>query len=169
MDSAPAGAPPLNGAPADKSPADESPLNGVPADKSSTGTPSVNGAPADIPSKGKPSVNGIPSSESAAPPEIYAVKMTAEEWKEQQNLMRELVRAVTQDRNKVDELQRKVIFPSFILKTEKLLMGADYIRKKGLNTIDADLAYGPGWLDEDDGGPTSPFAEANRHKWGIEQ
>ena len=92
-------------------------------------------------------------SESAAPPELYAVKMTAEEWAEQEALMGEYVGAITRDRKRADELRKKIIFSSFILKALKRLRGADHIRKEGYNTVDADLAYGPGWLDEDDDGP----------------
>ena len=113
----------------------------------------------DAPGTGGTPVDGVPMGESAAPPDLYAVKMTAEEWKRQQELMAEYVPAITRDRKRAAELQRKIIFPSFILKSTKRLMGADYIRKEGYNTVDADLVYGPGWLDEDDGGPLSMFAE----------
>ena len=90
--------------------------------------------------------------ESAAPPELYAVKMTAEEWAEQQALEFELLDALrARDKEKTNEIRRRMIYPSFILKGIKRVMGADYIREVGLNTVDADLVYGPGWLDEDDG------------------
>ena len=102
---------------------------------------------------GMPPRDDQPSGESAAPPDLYAVKMTAEEWEEQQDLMEEYIPAITRDRERADELRRKLIFPSFILKALKRLRGAGHIRKEGLNTADADLVYGPGWLDEDDGGP----------------
>ena len=93
-------------------------------------------------------------SESAAPPELYAVKMTTEEWAEQEDLQLEIIDAVkARDGEKRDELERRMIYPSFILKGIKEIMGADYIREMGLNTVDADLVYGPGWLDEDDGIP----------------
>ena len=92
--------------------------------------------------------------ESAAPPELYAVKMTAAERAEQQALQFEIMDAVkARDREKVEEIERRMIYPSFILKGIKKIRGADYIRRVGLNTVDADLVYGPGWLDEDDGGP----------------
>ena len=100
-------------------------------------------------------------------PATYAVKMTVAEWSEQQKLMAEYIPAITRDRKKAAEIQRKLIFPSYILKAFKKLMGADYIRKEGYNTVDADLVYGPGWLDEDDGGPISSFAEANKNKPGY--
>ena len=90
--------------------------------------------------------------ESAAPPALYAVKMTAEERAEQQALQFEFMDAIrARDREKTDEIERRMIYPSFILKGIKEIMGADYIREMGLNTTDADLVYGPGWLDEDDG------------------
>ena len=90
--------------------------------------------------------------ESAAPPELYAVKMTAEEWAEQEDLQLEFLDAIkARDREKSGEIRRRMIYPSFILKGIKKIRGADYIREAGLNTTDADLVYGPGWLDEDDG------------------
>ena len=89
----------------------------------------------------------------ATTPKAFAVEMTEEERQEQRNLRWEYLRAITRDRKKADEIQRKMIFPASILKTIKKLRGADHIRKKGYNTVDADLVYGPGWLDEDDGGP----------------
>ena len=98
------------------------------------------------------------ASESAAPPELYAVKMTAEEWAEQQALRFEFMDAIkARDREKTDEIERRMIYPSFILKGIKEIMGANHIRRVGLNTVDADLVYGPGWLDEDDGGPSSQY------------
>ena len=91
-------------------------------------------------------------SESAAPPELYAVKMTTEEWAEQEALQFEFMDAIkARDREKKDEIRRRIIYPSFILQGIKEIRGADYIREAGLNTTDADLVYGPGWLDEDDG------------------
>ena len=99
-------------------------------------------------------------SESAAPPELYAVKMTAEEWAEQEDLQLEIIDAVkARDREKVEEIERRMIYPSFILKGIKEIRGANYIRRVGLNTVDADLVYGPGWLDEDDGGPLVDYYE----------
>ena len=121
----------------------------------------------DAPETGGAPVNGAPAGESAAPPDLYAVKMTAEEWKRQQELMAEYVPAITRDRKRAAELRRQLIFPSFILKSTKKLMGAEYIRKKGYNTVDADLVYGSGWLDEDDGGPWSIYAEENKRKRGV--
>ena len=110
--------------------------------------PEINSAPVS-----SAQVTGMQMSESAAPPDLYAVKMTAVEWKRQQAFMAEYIPAITQDREKADVLRRKLVFPSFILKALKKLRGADHIRKKGYNTIDADLVYGSGWMDEDDGGP----------------
>ena len=113
-----------------------------------------------------PEIDSAPPDESAAP-DTYAVKMTADEWKEQEQLLKEYAHAVTRDKKRADELQRKIIFSSFILKSLKRLMGADHIRKEGYNTVDADLVYGPGWLDEEDGGPLSMFAEENKRKRGA--
>ena len=131
--------------PATASPAPTGTLTGM-------DVPGTDGAP-----MGEP-----PKDESGAP--TYAVQMTDEEWEEQKALMSEYIPAITRDKERADELQRKIIFPSFILKAIKRLMGADHIRDEGYNTVDADLVYGPGWLDEDDGGPVSIYAEANKHK-----
>ena len=97
------------------------------------------------------------ASESAVPP-VYAVKMTAEERAEQQALQFEFLAAIrARDEEKRDEIRRRMIYPSFILKAIKKIRGANYIRRMGINTVDADLVYGPGWLDEDDGGPSSQY------------
>ena len=99
------------------------------------------------------------ASESAVPP-VYAVKMTAEERAEQQALQFEFMDAIkARDEEKRDEIRRRLIYPSFILKGIKEIMGANYIRRTGINTVDADLVYGPGWLDEDDGGPLVDYYE----------
>ena len=103
----------------------------------------------------EPAMNGAPT-----PQEDYAVQLTDEEWHEQAKLDEEYVDAIVQrDRKKADEILPKLIWPAWMLKCMKKSMGANYIRKNGYNTIDADLVYGPGWLDEDDGGPTSTYSE----------
>ena len=109
----------------------------------------------DGPETGDTPMGEPPKDESGAP--TYAVQMTDEEWEEQKALMSEYIPAITRDKERADELQRKIIFPSFILKALKRLRGADHIRKEGYNTVDADLVYGPGWLDVDDGGPLIVF------------
>ena len=93
------------------------------------------------------------------PQEAYAVQLTDEEWHEQEELLYEYVCAITRDRKKADKIRPKLVWPAWMLKSIKRRMGANYIRKKGYNTVDADLVYGPGWLDEDDGGPTSRYSE----------
>ena len=108
----------------------------------------VNGAPT-----GKPSTGKLASTDLAVP-------LTEEEWAEQPKLFEEYSAAIArQDRKREAEILPKLIWPAWILKATKKLMGANYIRKKGYNTADADLVYGPGWLDEDDGGPTSRRSE----------
>ena len=105
-----------------------------------------------------PEADDAPMGESGTP--TYAVQMTDEEWEEQQDLRGKYIRAIiNRDKERADELQRKIIFPSYILKALKKLHGADFILKEGYNTVDADLVYGPDWLDEDDGGPISIYAE----------
>ena len=106
----------------------------------------------DVPGTDGAPMGEPPKDESGAP--TYAVQMTDEEWEEQQDFRGKYIRAIiNRDRERADELQRKIIFPSYILKALKKLHGADFILKEGYNTVDADLVYGPGWLDVDDGGP----------------
>ena len=104
---------------------------------------------------------GRPKSETAAGEPIAdpnltgrAVPLTVREWKEQQSLLAEYASCVTRDRKRAAEILPKIIWHAQLLKNIKRLCGADYIREEGLNTIDADTLYGPGWLDEYDGGPT---------------
>ena len=128
------------------------PVNGVPIDESLADQPPTNGA----------SVNGVlldklPTGKLADTD--LAVPLTEEEWAEQPKLFEEYSEAIAQqDRKREAEILPKLIWPAWILKAEKKLMGANHIRKEGLNTVDADLVYGPGWLDEDDGGPTCPYS-----------
>ena len=90
----------------------------------------------------------------------FTVQLTDEEWGEQDRLLVEYLNAITgRDRKRADELRPQIVFASFHLKWLKKLMGASHIRKEGYNTIDADLAYGPDWLDEDDGGPECMYSE----------
>ena len=84
----------------------------------------------------------------------YTVQLTDEEWGEQDKLLVEYIDAIAgQDRERADELRPQIIFQACILKRLKEQMGANHIRREGYSTVDADLAYGPDWLDEDDGGP----------------
>ena len=89
------------------------------------------------------------------PQAAYTVQLTEEEWQEQSKLLMEYVVALTEDKDRALELRARLVWPAKILKTLKKLMGANHIRKEGYNTVDADLLYGPDWLDEDDGGPES--------------
>ena len=57
------------------------------------------------------------------------------------------------DREEFKRLTRKFKFRAESLMATKKFFGADYIRKEGLNTENADIKYGPGWLDKDDGPP----------------
>ena len=54
--------------------------------------------------------NPASAGESAAPSDLYAVKMTAEEMDAQRKLWVEYVHAITRDEKRADELQRKIIF-----------------------------------------------------------
>lgn len=47
------------------------------------------------------------------------------------------------------ELRKQVIYPAEALLAAKRNMGADWIRKRGLNTKMADEKYGKDWLDRD--------------------
>ena len=118
----------------DKPPTGETPISGVP----------MNGAPMSKPPR----------------PRALVVQLTEEEQQEQCRLLDEFGEAIVQrDRKREQEILPKIIWHAFILKNIKRLMGANHIRKEGYNTVDADLAYGPGWLDEDDGGPTCEYSE----------
>ena len=90
---------------------------------------------------------------------LVAVNLTQKEWDEQERLLVEYSHCIMRDKARAAEILPRIIWPAWLLKADKKLMGANHIRKKGYNTLDADLAYGPGWLDEDDGGPTSRFSE----------
>ena len=135
----------VNGSPMDGVSMDGAPVEGAPME----GAP-VEGVSMDKPPLGEPPVN-------EAGERTYAVQLTDEEWEEQRAFVSEYIPAITRDRKRAEDLQRKIIFPSFILKALKGLHGANFIRKEGYNTVDADLVYGPGWLDEDDDGPMIPL------------
>ena len=93
-------------------------------------------------------------SDKASESDGFAVQLTEEEWLEQDRLAEEFSDAIVSgDRKLADEVLPKIIWPSFMLKATKKLFGADYIRKRRYNTTDADMVYGPGWLDIEDGGP----------------
>jgi hypothetical protein len=47
------------------------------------------------------------------------------------------------------EARKDVIYPAEALLAAKRNMGADWIRKRGLNTQKADEKYGKDWLDRD--------------------
>ena len=55
-----------------------------------------------------------------------------------------------------DKLIPKMKFSACSLMSGKKLFGADFIRKYGYNTEEADKKYGPDWLDRDDGPPALP-------------
>ena len=97
-----------------------------------------------------------------------AVPLTVKEWEEQERLHAEYVPCITRDRKRAAEILPKLIWHAQLLKNIKRLSGADYIREEGLNTIDADTLYGPGWLDEDDGGPTDRWFRKD-FKWPSNQ
>ena len=108
---------------------------------------------------GEPEAGAPETGWPKTPQAAYTVQLTEEEWHEQSRLMREYIPAITRDREKAAEILPKIVWPAFILKVLKKNMGANYIRKKGYNTIDADILYGLGWLDEDDGGPICRYSE----------
>ena len=57
------------------------------------------------------------------------------------------------DKEEAKRIYRKIKVSAESLMATKKLFGADYIREEGLNTENADIKYGPGWLDRDDGIP----------------
>ena len=80
-----------------------------------------------------------------------AMKMvlTDDEWAEQSKVRSEILKAhKANDQLRLAELDCDFIRPYYSLKLTKLQFGADYIRKKGYDTRDADIAYGVDWLDE---------------------
>ena len=119
--------------------------------------------------KGRPMAETA-AGESMADPSLtgMAVPLTVKEWEEQGRLLAEYARCVTRDRKRAAEILPKIIWHAQLLKNIKRLSGADYIREEGLNTIDADTLYGPGWLDEDDGGPTDRWFRKD-FKWPSNQ
>ena len=60
-----------------------------------------------------------------------------------------------------DKLIPKMKFPACHLMAGKKLFGAEFIRKYGYNTEEADKKYGPDWLDRDDGPPALPSFRAS--------
>ena len=125
----------------------------------------VNPTPA-VSMGGAPVVDGVTGDETAMGEAREAatsggpvLQLTKEEWQEQADLLLEYTYCITRDKARADELRPRIICPASVLKTIKRMMGANYIRKEGYNTIEADLVYGPGWLDEDDGGPECSYSE----------
>ena len=70
---------------------------------------------------------------------------------DQMDLMAEFLDALGRDDDKrADELRPKIKFTAGSLMATKRLFGADYIRRRGYNTENADAKYGPGWLDREE-------------------
>lgn len=46
---------------------------------------------------------------------------------------------------------QQLIFPADALLAVKETRGADWVRRQGIRTDDADRVFGPGWLDRDVG------------------
>lgn len=113
-------------------------------------------------------VDETAGNESRTSGDLVAVKLTQAEWDEQDKLLIEYGRCIIRDRDRAAEILPKIIWPAWMLKVDKKLMGANHIRKKGYNTMDADLAYGPGWLDMDDGGPVCTCSEDYKPYEGYE-
>ena len=57
------------------------------------------------------------------------------------------------DHEEADKFFRKIPFDAPSLMAVKKLFGAEYIRRKGVNTERADAKYGADWLNKDDGPP----------------
>ena len=138
------------------------------------GSAKVNPAPArnETGSKLAPGA-GEPATDRVTVPGDLAVQLTQEEWDEQDRLLGEYISCIMKDKKRAAEIRPKIIWPAWLLKATKKSMGATYIRMKGYNTTDADLVYGPGWLDEDDGGPESIYAPDYKptgwRKWAMER
>ena len=69
----------------------------------------------------------------------------------QMDLLADFIEAVgRKDYKRTDELRPKIKFAASSLMATKRMFGADYIRRRGYNTENADAKYGPGWLDRED-------------------
>ena len=70
---------------------------------------------------------------------------------ERVDLRHEYVAAmIAGDEAKARELRGRIKWSAWGMKAFKKLLGADYIRKKGYNTILADEMYGADWLDREE-------------------
>ena len=77
-----------------------------------------------------------------------------DEYYEQHRIRQQWIAA--QDRGDKEEAKkflRQLKFRAESLMATKKFFGADFIREEGLNTENADIKYGPGWLDKDNGPP----------------
>ena len=52
------------------------------------------------------------------------------------------------DEAEYDRLHSELEVPAHTLMASKKVMGADWIRSRNLNTRQAELKYGPNWLDD---------------------
>ena len=79
------------------------------------------------------------------------------DWEEQHKIRQQWLAALGRgDQEEADNLYRQLRPSAEGLMAKKKLFGADYIRRKGFNTVNADKKYGPGWLDKDHGPPILP-------------
>ena len=82
---------------------------------------------------------------------VEAVGQASQQEEDQMDLIAEMIDALgRKDRKKAAELRPKIKFTAESLMAGKKLFGADFIRKRGYNTENADAKYGPGWLDSED-------------------
>ena len=77
-----------------------------------------------------------------------------DEYYEQHRIRQQWLAALDRgDKKEAKRIFRKLKHSAESLMAGKKLFGADYIRREGLITENADIKYGPGWLDRDDGPP----------------
>ena len=77
-----------------------------------------------------------------------------EEYYEQHAIWLDWIAALDRgDREEAKRLRSKLKPMAQGLMAGKKLFGADFIRREGYNTENADKKYGPDWLEKDDGPP----------------
>ena len=77
-----------------------------------------------------------------------------DEYYEQHRIRQQWLAALDRgDKKEAKRIFRKLKHSAESLMAGKKLFGADYIRREGLITENADKKYGPGWLNKDDGIP----------------
>lgn len=81
---------------------------------------------------------------------IEYTKEDLERFKANHALLKKLADAEARaDEAAEDEIWRQIVIPAESLLATKLSFGADWIRREGLNTSEAERKWGKDWLDRD--------------------